>query len=119
MVLSPQKPLYHRRDLTDKTTIQAATAIDSLKMSDSPAKKIDFTVENKENVDYGVEKAVPIKGIPELDDLPEEPTKPSVAPTIHDDEAVEPLLQENAQRFVLFPIKYHEVSRRCGRALDA
>ncbi|KAK3061285.1 Ribonucleotide-diphosphate reductase (RNR), small subunit, partial [Coniosporium uncinatum] len=108
-VPSPQKPLCHRCDLTDKNSTQAATAIESFKMSDSPAKKIDFTVENKENIEYGVEKAVPIKGIPELDDLPEEPTKPSVAPTIHDDEAVEPLLQENAQRFVLFPIKYHEI----------
>lgn len=33
-----------------------------------------------------------------------------VAPTIQELEAEEPLLQENPHRFVLFPIKYHEVS---------
>ena len=33
----------------------------------------------------------------------------SVAATIKETEADEPLLQENPQRFVLFPIKYHEV----------
>ena len=32
-----------------------------------------------------------------------------VAPTIKEIEADEPLLQENPHRFVLFPIKYHEV----------
>lgn len=32
-----------------------------------------------------------------------------VAPTIKSFEADEPLLQENPHRFVLFPIKYHEV----------
>lgn len=79
-------------------------------MGESPAKKIDFTVENKENIDSGV--PVPIKGIPvDLD----EPTdiKPTVAPTIKDEEAEEPLLQENPNRFVLFPIKYHEVNTPC------
>lgn len=35
--------------------------------------------------------------------------KPSAAPTIKPDEIDEPILQENPQRFVLFPIKYHEV----------
>lgn len=37
-------------------------------------------------------------------------TKPSVTSTIKPDEIDEPILQENPQRFVLFPIKYHEVS---------
>ena len=36
-------------------------------------------------------------------------TSAVVAPTIKAEEADEPLLQENPQRFVLFPIKYHEV----------
>ncbi len=76
-------------------------------MSNSPAKKLDFTPANKENV----EVAVPIVGIP---DLPEPGASkadhtPSVAATIKGEEAHEPLLQENPQRFVLFPIKYHEV----------
>lgn len=74
-------------------------------MNDSPAKKLDFASTNKENV------YKPIVGIP---DLPEEEDasdkKLSVAPTIKPEEANEPLLQENAQRFVLFPIKYHDVS---------
>lgn len=73
----------------------------------SPAKKIDFSVDNKENCDV----AVPIVGIPDLDTL--EPaavdSTPKVADTIKKEEAHEPLLQENPQRFVLFPIKYHEV----------
>lgn len=34
----------------------------------------------------------------------------TVAPTIKLEEMDEPLLQDNPQRFVLFPIKYHEVS---------
>lgn len=76
-------------------------------MGDSPLKKIDFSVANKENC----EVAVPIVGIPELD-IPKpdaSPLKPNVAATIKEEEAHEPLLQENPQRFVLFPIKYHEV----------
>ena len=38
------------------------------------------------------------------------PEVPKAAPTIKELEAEEPLLRENPQRFVLFPIKYHEVS---------
>ena len=70
------------------------------------------TEDNKENIDSRYESdelAVPIKGIPEL---PEEDVKTAaagVAPTIKEEEAIEPILQENPQRFVLFPIKYHEV----------
>jgi ribonucleoside-diphosphate reductase subunit M2 len=71
-------------------------------MSDSPAKKIVSSAD-KENVFR------PIVGIP---DLPEEEpvAKTGVAPTIKPEEAHEPLLQENPNRFVLFPIKYHDVS---------
>ena len=74
-------------------------------MSDSPAKMIDFSSVNKENV------PVPIKGIPDLDlpEVAEVKGEPTVAPTIKPEEADEPLLQENPQRFVLFPIKHHEV----------
>ena len=79
---------------------------------ESPVKMATVSTEpNKENWQQKYladEIAIPIKGIPTLDD---EPCKdaPVVAPTIKEDEAVEPILQENAQRFVLFPIKYHEV----------
>jgi ribonucleoside-diphosphate reductase subunit M2 len=34
---------------------------------------------------------------------------PSVADTIKAMEAEEPILQENPHRFVLFPLKYHEI----------
>jgi ribonucleoside-diphosphate reductase subunit M2 len=72
-------------------------------MSDSPAKKIDFSSE-KENV------FKPIVGIPDIVEDDESHIKPTVAPTIRPEEAHEPLLQENPGRFVLFPIKYHDVS---------
>lgn len=57
--------------------------------------------------------AKPIQGIPEH--LLQEKKKPEeeapiVADGIKASEAHEPLLQENPGRFVLFPIKYHEVS---------
>jgi ribonucleoside-diphosphate reductase subunit M2 len=82
--------------------------MESLKM-ESPIKKLQFeSVEaDKENIEAKYasdEVAVPIKGIPVLADeeLPETSSK--------EDEEVEPILAENGQRFVLFPIKYHEVS---------
>lgn len=81
-------------------------------MGDSPAKKINFGVVDKENVPFNA--AAPIVEAVEI-------TKPiveeikiekavDVAPTIKPEEMDEPLLQVNPQRFVLFPIKYHEVS---------
>ncbi|KAF1815608.1 hypothetical protein P152DRAFT_479515 [Eremomyces bilateralis CBS 781.70] len=82
----------------------AAAGIESLKMADSPVKKLDFAPADKENA----EVAVPVKGIPEWEP-PKEETSLSVAATIKPEEAYEPLLQENPQRFVLFPIKYHEI----------
>jgi ribonucleoside-diphosphate reductase subunit M2 len=87
------------------SAIQAANAIESLKMSDSPAKKLEFTTMNKENSNV----AVPIVGIPDLD-LPETKAETAIASAIKDEEAHEILLQENPQRFVLFPIQHHEVS---------
>lgn len=82
---------------------QAASAIDTLKMSDSPAKKLNFASEDKENV------YKPIVGIPDIKEVEDAPTKPATAVTIRPEEAHEPLLQENPHRFVLFPIKYHDV----------
>jgi ribonucleoside-diphosphate reductase subunit M2 len=81
-------------------------------MNASPLKKLEFTSVDKENV------PVPVAGIPELDDLPEETVQkgePNVAPTIKPEEADEPLLQENPHRFVLFPIQHHEVSSAPSR----
>jgi ribonucleoside-diphosphate reductase subunit M2 len=85
--------------------------MDTLKMSDSPAKKIDFSSADKENV------FKPIVGIPDL--LEDEPVaKTGVAPTIKAEEAHEPLLQENPNRFVLFPIKYHDVGSHFHRRVQ-
>ena len=86
--------------------MKATSAIDTLKMSDSPVKKIDFSSADKEN------RYKPIVGIPDLENEADEVEKKmhTVAPTIKPEEADEPLLQENPQRFVLFPIKYHDVS---------
>ena len=53
-----------------------------------------------------VDASVEVKK-PEVFDVQPEP--PKVAPGIKDNESDEPLLQENPHRFVLFPIKYHEV----------
>ncbi|KAI4137028.1 MAG: hypothetical protein L6R39_007508 [Caloplaca ligustica] len=88
---------------------QAATAVQNLKMSDSPAKKLTFDTSNKENYqpDAPVVEDLDLKK-PQVD-LVKQEEKPTVAPGIKAEEADEPLLQENPQRFVLFPIKYHEI----------
>jgi ribonucleoside-diphosphate reductase subunit M2 len=76
---------------------------------ESPVKKLDFGAANKENE--------PLSNTTETNELKtkavetkKEDSKVAVAPGIKAEEADEPLLQENPQRFVLFPIKYHEVS---------
>lgn len=84
---------------------------------ESPAKKLQLRSEaDKENVEARYEAdelAVPIKGIPVLPEKPEHPNGiHSVASSIREEEAKEPILQENPHRFVLFPIKYHEVCPR-------
>lgn len=87
-------------------------------MKDSPV-KLNFNLENKENMPSTVEiaaKAEPAVEKPIITEVnvPVEGVK--VAKTIKELEAEEPILQENPHRFVLFPIKYHEiVSRLCGR----
>lgn len=77
----------------------------------SPVKKIDLQSEaDKENIDARYEScevAVPIKGIPEQAE--EEVVATVAASSDKEDNEDEPILRENAQRFVLFPIKYHEV----------
>ncbi|KAK4546418.1 Ribonucleotide-diphosphate reductase (RNR), small subunit [Oleoguttula mirabilis] len=90
---------------------KAAAALENFKM-ESPAKKLHLQSEaDKENIEALYESdavAVPIKGIPVQEEEPEK-AGPSIAPGIKTDEADEPILRENAQRFVLFPIKYHEI----------
>ncbi|KAI9796075.1 MAG: Ribonucleotide-diphosphate reductase (RNR), small subunit [Piccolia ochrophora] len=89
---------------------KAATGIENLKMESSPAKKLNFESFGKENVDVDASIAEHIevkKGMADTVKTGEKAV--SIAPTIKDEEADEPLLQENPHRFVLFPIKYHEV----------
>lgn len=67
--------------------------------------------DDKENLVASNEVAVPIKGIPMVADTKE------TAEAAKDEES-EDILKENPHRFVLFPIKYHEVcciSRPCPR----
>jgi ribonucleoside-diphosphate reductase subunit M2 len=83
---------------------QAASSLENLKMSDSPIKKLDFQSAGKENVASFKPTDAPVDKMG--DKIVE---APKVASGIKETEANEPLLQENPHRFVLFPIKYHEV----------
>lgn len=73
---------------------------------ESPVKKLSFE-SGKENSPAVVDASATTLVKPA-----EKPAAPKVAPGIKETEANEPLLQENPHRFVLFPIKYHEVSNR-------
>lgn len=98
---------------TDLSRKQAASSLENLKMSDSPVKKLNFGAVGKENAPVSCPEA----DVPVTKTLLEKPVEtPKVAPGIKAMEANEPLLQENPHRFVLFPIKYHEVS---GHVADA
>lgn len=77
-------------------------------MSDSPVKKLNFEAAGKENTPAS-EQTVDAKVTKPVVEKTEEVAKE--APSAKELEASEPLLQENPNRFVLFPIKYHEV--RC------
>lgn len=79
-------------------------------MEDSPAKKLNFEPHDKENAqpDLRIVDDLDLKK-PQLD-LVKPKAKPVAAPTMKELEAEEPLLKENPHRFVMFPIKYHEVS---------
>ena len=90
-------------------------------MGESPVKKLDFETIGKENIQQENTPVAEIdikKPSVEIVKAEKEPM-PVAAPTIKETEADEPLLQENPHRFVLFPIKYHEVStaRRVSRKL--
>ncbi len=86
----------------------------NLKM-DSPVKPIALGKENVKNVSattavvdditLAKERIVALEPVKAVEKAP--PTWQDLKAL----EAEEPLLRENAHRFVLFPIKYHEVSR--------
>jgi len=99
--------------IADTAQSQASSDLANLKMVDSPAKKLTFDHMDKENLPANI--PTPImddlavkKPITEIFDEKKKEIS-VVAPTIKSLEADEPLLQENPHRFVLFPIKYHEV----------
>lgn len=79
---------------------------------ESPVKKIDFSAANKENKPFDDDLAA-LEA--EMDAKHNEgktfevANKEKAEPTVDNETIDEPLLQENPQRFVLFPIKYHEV----------
>lgn len=76
-------------------------------MSDSSVKKLNFEAAGKENAPSSLQ----IIDVPATKTTVEKPTEvSSKIASIKEMEANEPLLQENPHRFVLFPIKYHEVS---------
>ncbi|RYP73188.1 hypothetical protein DL771_003824 [Monosporascus sp. 5C6A] len=87
-----------------------ASEMEAFKM-ESPVKKLDFNA-GKENAPFDADVnslASEIEARKPAMEKPMEEPKTAVAPTIKPQEADEPLLQENPQRFVLFPIKYHEI----------
>jgi len=78
-------------------------------MVDSPIKKPDFKSVDKENLKGETPVVTDLELKKAHVDIVEKGQRPAVARGIKDHEADEPLLQENPHRFVLFPIKYHEV----------
>lgn len=96
--------------LTPAST-QTAAALESFKM-ESPVKKLNFNAANKENqplTDVATATDITTIQAKPVEEPAKPQEKPTVAPGIKEHEIDEPLLQENGQRFVLFPIKYHEV----------
>ncbi|OKL60800.1 Ribonucleoside-diphosphate reductase small chain [Talaromyces atroroseus] len=87
---------------------QAANSLEQFKMSDSPVKKLSFQPAEKENTPAVVDASATTQLKPAAE-KPAVQEAPKVAPGIKEIEANEPLLQENPHRFVLFPIKYHEI----------
>lgn len=82
---------------------------------ESPVKKLNFSEADKENKPFdgdlsALEAEIDAKHAEKISSKPTVEATPKVeetpAPKPEDDE---PLLQENPGRFVLFPIKYHEV----------
>lgn len=96
--------------------MQAATSLEQFKMGDSPVKPLNFQPADKENAPAVVDASATELVKPVMDKPAVSEPAPKVAPGIKETEAQEPLLQENPHRFVLFPIKYHEVSVDASRA---
>ncbi|KAF7927412.1 uncharacterized protein EAE97_010087 [Botrytis byssoidea] len=89
--------------LQETPSKSAASGIENMKM-ESPVKKINFG--GKENSAFEADAPI-VEEVKKP--IVEEQKVIAVAPGIKPEEADEPLLQENPNRFVLFPIKYHEI----------
>ncbi|KAI5867980.1 ribonucleotide reductase [Durotheca rogersii] len=81
---------------------KAASAMESLKM-ESPVKKLAFAGKENASIDADVDAIVT------KIEAQKKHEEKAAAPAVRADEVDEPILQENPQRFVLFPIKYHEI----------
>jgi ribonucleoside-diphosphate reductase subunit M2 len=81
---------------------------------ESPVKKLDFGVADKENnPDAAVAtlaEQIDANHKPVVEEVKKVEEKKTETTVVKHDYSDEPLLQENPGRFVLFPIKYHEVS---------
>jgi ribonucleoside-diphosphate reductase subunit M2 len=82
-------------------------------MNDSPAKKLNFEAVGKENLPLDAQ--APAADVEIKKPVVQEAKTQLVSQGIKPEEADEPLLQANPNRFVLFPIKYHEVSSVSSR----
>lgn len=78
-------------------------------MQDSTARKLNFEILDKENAQSDLRIVDDFDLKKQQLDLVKPKAKPVAAPTVKELEADEPLLKENPHRFVMFPIKYHEV----------
>ena len=99
---------------------QVVSDLEIFKMGDSPARRNEFDIIGKENLPHDpapLAESFANNVKASLDEIvkKEDNKKTVVSSGIKLEEANEPLLQENPHRFVLFPIKYHEVSihKRC------
>ncbi|KAK2797678.1 Ribonucleotide-diphosphate reductase (RNR), small subunit [Emmonsiellopsis sp. PD_5] len=88
---------------------QTASSLENLKMTDSPAKKLTFEPTGKENAPITPKPIILDPKLLEKYETSKPVEEKKVAAGIKDLEADEPLLQENPNRFVLFPLKYHEI----------
>lgn len=80
---------------------------------ESPVKKLDLGVANKENEFHDPAVATLAQDIDAKHTAAKDVVKaeeaPAKAPELRPEELEEPILKENPHRFVLFPIQYHEV----------
>lgn len=80
---------------------------------ESPIKKLDLGIANKENDFQDPAVATLAQDLNAKHAATKEtikaPEEPATIPGLRGDELEEPILKENPHRFVLFPIQYHEV----------